>query len=257
LLISAVRELLTGPPAYHARSPWRPVLAAVAVFVIIVVAGFVATALVGTLEFSPAIPVAYPDIVSADESRIWRMAVWLLAMQTVIVLLVLGAAGMLGGRTAEVLALDIKIPSRLFLAAIVVMFLAQVVYNAIVLPFAHETVVDDVRPLMEPLQSDAFWLFALALVVGAPLSEELLFRGFMLSALTRSRLGFFGGALVTTLAWTVLHAGYSGLGLVEVFLAGLLFSWLLWRTGSLWVPLVCHAIYNGVVTLAILILPLM
>ena len=91
----------------------------------------------------------------------------------------------------------------------------------------------------------------LAIVVGAPLSEELLFRGFLLSALAQSRLGYFGAALLTTLGWTVLHAGYSGLGLIEVFLAGLLFSWLLWRTGNLWVPIACHAFYNGIVLFAI------
>jgi len=228
----------------------------VATVIIIVVAGFLATALIGSLEFSPSLPVTYPDILPLDRERIWRMAVWLLAMQTIIVLLVLAASSMFGGRVAEVLVLDTRVPGRLFLAAVVIMFLAQAVYNAIVLPFAHETVVDDVRPLVEPLESDAFWVFALALVVGAPVSEEILFRGFLLSALAQSRLGFFGAAMVTTLAWTVLHAGYSGIGLIEVFLAGLLFSWLLWRTGSLWVPLVCHGIYNGVVTIAILVLPL-
>jgi len=256
LLISSIRELLTGNPTYHARSPWRPVPAVVATVIIIVVAGFLATALIGSLEFSPSLPVTYPDILPLDRERIWRMAVWLLAMQTIIVLLVLAASSMFGGRVAEVLVLDTRVPGRLFLAAVVIMFLAQAVYNAIVLPFAHETVVDDVRPLVEPLESDAFWVFALALVVGAPVSEEILFRGFLLSALAQSRLGFFGAAMVTTLAWTVLHAGYSGIGLIEVFLAGLLFSWLLWRTGSLWVPLVCHGIYNGVVTIAILVLPL-
>jgi CAAX amino terminal protease family. len=256
LLISSIRELLTGNPTYHARSPWRPVPAVVATVIIIVVAGFLATALIGSLEFSPSLPVTYPDILPLDRERIWRMAVWLLAMQTIIVLLVLAASSMFGGRVAEVLVLDTRVPGRLFLAAVVIMFLAQAVYNAIVLPFAHETVVDDVRPLVEPLESDAFWVFALALVVGAPVSEEILFRGFLLSALAQSRLGFFGAAMVTTLAWTILHAGYSGIGLIEVFLAGLLFSWLLWRTGSLWVPLVCHGIYNGVVTIAILVLPL-
>ncbi|PZN15848.1 MAG: hypothetical protein DIU63_06585 [Proteobacteria bacterium] len=256
MLISSIRELLTGNPTYHARSPWRPVPAVVATVIIIVVAGFLATALIGSLEFSPSLPVTYPDILPLDRERIWRMAVWLLAMQTIIVLLVLAASSMFGGRVAEVLVLDTRVPGRLFLAAVVIMFLAQAVYNAIVLPFAHETVVDDVRPLVEPLESDAFWVFALALVVGAPVSEEILFRGFLLSALAQSRLGFFGAAMVTTLAWTILHAGYSGIGLIEVFLAGLLFSWLLWRTGSLWVPLVCHGIYNGVVTIAILVLPL-
>ncbi len=41
----------------------------------------------------------------------------------------------------------------------------------IVLPFARpRPMVEDVQPLIEPLQSDAFWLFGLAIVVGAPLS---------------------------------------------------------------------------------------
>ena len=225
-----------------------------AAFAIIAIAGLIATMLVGTLELAPTIPFPSPDVLPRDEARIWRMATWLLGMQTAIILLVLGAAGMFGGNRADVLALNRSTPARLFVAAIIVMLAAQVIYNAIVLPFARQTVVEDVRPLLEPLQSDAFWLFALAIVVGAPLSEELLFRGFLLSALAQSRLGYFGAALLTTLAWTVLHAGYSGLGLVEVFLAGLLFSWLLWRTGNLWVPLVCHAFYNGIVLIAIVVI---
>jgi len=167
------------------------------------------------------------------------------------VLLVRLPAGLSGEKTVEVLAFNKTTPARLYVAAILVMLAAQVIYNAIVLPFAHQTMVEDVQPLIEPLQSDAFWLFGLAIVVGAPLSEELLFRGFLLSALAQSRLGYFGAALLTTLGWTVLHAGYSGLGLIEVFLAGLLFSWLLWRTGNLWVPIACHAFYNGIVLFAI------
>jgi membrane protease YdiL (CAAX protease family) len=48
-----------------------------------------------------------------------------------------------------------------------------------------------------------------------------------------------------------LHAGYSAVGLVEVFSIGLIFSWLLWRTGSLWVPIFCHAVYNILVVLVL------
>lgn len=257
MLISAIRELLTGPPAYHARSPWRPVLAVAAAFAIIAVAGLAATMLVGTLELAPTLPFPSPEALPRDESRIWRMAVWLLGMQAAIVVLVLIAAGLFRGNRADVLAINQSTPVRLFVAAVVVMLAAQVIYNAIALPFARQTMVEDVQPLLEPLRSDAFWLFGLAIVVGAPLSEELLFRGFLLSALAQSRIGYFGAALLTTLGWTVLHAGYSGLGLIEVFLAGLLFSWLLWRTGNLWVPVICHAFYNGIVLFAIVVVLLM
>jgi len=92
-----------------------------------------------------------------------------------------------------------------------------------------------------------FVLVVLALVVGAPLSEELLFRGYLMNRLSQTRLGFSGATIISTTGWTLLHAGYSTVGLVEVFLAGLLFSWVLWKTASLWVPIFFHAIYNGTV----------
>ena len=82
------------------------------------------------------------------------------------------------------------------------------------------------------------------------------FRGFLQSALAQTRLGFWGAALITNTAWTALHAGYTLTGLVDVFVAGLLFSWVLWRSGSLWVPIVCHAFYNGLIFAVLWVLPL-
>lgn len=96
----------------------------------------------------------------------------------------------------------------------------------------------------------------LALIIGAPISEEILFRGYLLNRLAHTRLGFAGAAVLATLGWTLLHFGYSAIGLFEVFAAGLLFSWALWRTGSLWVPIVFHAIYNAVVFAIISSIPL-
>ena len=50
----------------------------------------------------------------------------------------------------------------------------------------------DLRPFVRLFGEQ--WVLALLVVgIGAPLSEELLFRGFLLSALARSRLGFAGG----------------------------------------------------------------
>jgi membrane protease YdiL (CAAX protease family) len=46
------------------------------------------------------------------------------------------------------------------------------------------------------------------------------------------------------MAWTLLHWGYSWQGLTSVFLAGILMTWLVWRTGSIWVPIAAHAIVN-------------
>ena len=114
----------------------------------------------------------------------------------------------------------------------------------------------DLRPFVR-LIGGTEWLLAFLVVgVGAPLSEELLFRGFLQSALAGSRLGFFGASLVTSALWTALHAGYSLAGILEVFLIGLFFSWLLWRTGSLRVAIFCHAFYNSLIVLVLRHVPL-
>ena len=36
-----------------------------------------------------------------------------------------------------------------------------------------------------------------------------------------------------------------------MFLIGLFFSWLLWRTGSLRVPIFCHALYNTLIVVVL------
>ena len=101
-----------------------------------------------------------------------------------------------------------------------------------------------------------WWLLALFVVgVGAPLSEELLFRGFLQTALVPTRLGYWGATLVTTSIWAALHAGYSVAGLIEVFLIGLVFAWILRRTGSLRVTIVCHAVYNSALALMVAFVP--
>ena len=114
----------------------------------------------------------------------------------------------------------------------------------------------DLRPFVPVLATD--WLLALLVVgVGAPLSEELLFRGFLLSALARSRLGFWGGAALSRQrCGRRCTPATRPFGIVEVFLIGLFFSWLLWRTGSLRVAIFCHALYNSLIVLVLRYVPL-
>jgi uncharacterized protein len=101
-----------------------------------------------------------------------------------------------------------------------------------------------------------WWPLALVVIgIGAPVSEELLFRGFLQSALVPTWLGYWGASVVSTALWTVMHAGYSIVGLVEVFLIGLVLCYLLRRTGSLRVTLACHGIYNSLIALVVIFAP--
>ena len=167
------------------------------------------------------------------------------ACQLVVVVLTAWLAGWFGADRARVLALGPRVPGPgTFAWALGGMALLLAPYNAIVYLLSPDSMVGDLKPFADLLQRVDWWLLAAVIGIGAPLSEELLFRGFLQSALAQSRLRYVGAALITTATWTVLHAGYSAAGLLEVFLIGLYFNWVLWRTGSLWVTIFCHAFYN-------------
>jgi membrane protease YdiL (CAAX protease family) len=188
---------------------------------------------------------AHPEMAA---SGLWVVAVF----QIVAVALTLVAAVALGGRLRDVLALRKAAGGwRAYAGAILAMVTLQLVLAGITYSVIEHDMLSDLRPFVG-LVAGPQWPLAMAvLAVGAPLSEELLFRGFLLGALAQSKLGFWGAAITTSLLWTGLHAGYSLVGLAEVFAIGLLLSWLLWRTGSLRVTIFCHGIYNLAVALAL------
>ena len=86
--------------------------------------------------------------------------------------------------------------------------------------------------------------------VGAPLVEELFFRGFLLRGLER-RLGTTWAVLVSSLVFAGVHL--QGLQFPALFLFGLLAAWLTVRSGRLGPAWAAHVGFNAV-TVAILLL---
>ena len=108
------------------------------------------------------------------------------------------------------------------------------------------------------LRYGAFWLGGFFLV---GLAEEFLFRGYIQFTLMRGLLGlahrlapgrargvaFALSAVVWSGLFFVAHihnAGETVTGLAAVFLAGVAFSYALWRTGSLWWGIGAHATWD-------------
>lgn len=100
------------------------------------------------------------------------------------------------------------------------------------------------------LQLPVLWMFIVIGVIGAPLSEELLFRGFLYAGLRESPLGFWGTAIVTSLVWAAWH-GLALHIIVPVFCVGIVFAWVREKTGSIWPTIGAHAIYNGLLALMV------
>jgi membrane protease YdiL (CAAX protease family) len=244
-------SLFRGPPAYQPRTPWSPVAALVAGAIIVAVSIVGAVLLLGTGTVAGTGGTPGRGMWRQDISALATLAVW----QAIAVGLTVLASMLFGGRTRDVLALRPPGSGAVYLKAILLMAALQITVSVVQYTLLPQDMYADLRPFVRLFGEQ--WVLALLVVgVGAPLSEELLFRGFLLSALARSRLGFVGAALVTTALWTALHAGYSLAGIAEVFTIGLFFSWLLWRTGSLRVPMFCHALYNSLIVLVLRHVPL-
>jgi uncharacterized protein len=222
-------------------APWQAVLAA---FLIVATGALTAVGVLSVMRMTLPVEVMKDGILAL-------LCGMLTAQAVMVILTVL----MMRRRRGDPLqALSLNRPAggvAVYAGYFAVMIAVIVAYNALlIVAWGHDPLTD--LKAFSPMIKSPWWPLALlAIGLGAPLSEEVLFRGYLLPGLARSRIRFWGAAIVTSGLWTLLHAGYSAAGIAEVFMIGLLFSVMLQRTGSLRVPLVCHAVYNT--TLALLV----
>jgi uncharacterized protein len=91
-------------------------------------------------------------------------------------------------------------------------------------------------------------LLWLALVIFAPISEEILFRGFLFQGFRYSRIGDYATILLTALVWSSLHIQYNIYGIANIFVFGLVLGFVRLKTDSLWSPLLMHGLWNLIAT---------
>jgi len=87
------------------------------------------------------------------------------------------------------------------------------------------------------------WLVVLAVVILAPIAEEVFFRGVVFNAWLREggrRWAFMGSSAL----FALIHL--SLVALVPIFLLGLALAWVYQRTGNLLAPISMHLTVNGI-----------
>ncbi len=87
-------------------------------------------------------------------------------------------------------------------------------------------------------------LLWLAFCLSAPVFEEFMFRGFVITGLQNSRLGTRGAVMISAISWTAVHTQYGWPILLEILPLGIFFGWTRIRTGSILPALACHALVN-------------
>lgn len=118
--------------------------------------------------------------------------------------------------------------------------LATVLLSALIMPQVDQlhAAVD-----LSLARSDAVGLIAmgLAAVIVAPLAEELLFRGLVLRQI-RQRVGAFPALLLSSVLFAAMHGDPAQMLTYSVLGAGFGLGYL-W-SGSLWTPVIMHALWN-------------
>lgn len=166
------------------------------------------------------------------------LAVWIIAVR------VRGATWRsLGMRVSQVRSGSLLVVPALFL-----MIAASAAYGLFVQSAGIEILIpptldeQDIR-LGEGLQA---LLNALVFVVWGPFTEELFFRGFLLTVLA-PMIGPFRAMLLSAALFAGVHVSVSTL--IPIFMMGLVLGWLYIRTRSLLQPYLAHAAWNLLVTL--------
>lgn len=88
-------------------------------------------------------------------------------------------------------------------------------------------------------------LLWLSVVVFLPVSEELIFRGFMFRGLLHSRLGATGAVLLPALLWGGIHLQYDLFGILAIVGMGVVLGLARLATGSTWTTIAMHMAWNG------------
>lgn len=229
---------------FAARTPWTAGAATFFALIAMVFASGLAV-LAGTVYFKLGIWWRGGSNIASEHVTLTNTMLATAVLQIAALAAVWWGASRFGGQRWQVLSLAEPLPRRALLLGLGGMLAILAPINLVTYLVWPDDFATDLRPYADLVRSPALWLGVLVIVIGAPLWEELLFRGFLLPALTKTRWGFLGAAFMTTFAWTALHLNYTFASLVEVMLIGFYFCWLMWRFGNLRLPIVLHALYNG------------
>lgn len=99
------------------------------------------------------------------------------------------------------------------------------------------------------LQAESRWdwfVVVLMVCILAPISEEILFRGYLYHSL-RSQCSMWGSVLLTSLLFGCMH--YDLFRLLPLTFTGICLNLVAIRSGSLWGSVVMHGVWNFMMTL--------
>jgi membrane protease YdiL (CAAX protease family) len=121
-------------------------------------------------------------------------------------------------------------------------FFAFVVVYALVVDPEPQEIIDELRAEEETAKIVALGLLV---ILAAPISEEIFFRGFLFGGL-RGRMSFWAAAIVSGTLFGLVHLPTGPAQVPPLAVFGVVLAWLYERTGSLGPPIFMHMIQNAI-----------
>jgi hypothetical protein len=140
----------------------------------------------------------------------------------------------------------LKWPSPRDLGLAVVLLVALIAAGDALLYSTGRDLVTSFQVQSYTTAAAAGWLPAMlvAAIVVAPAGEEAMFRGFLFRGWVRSPRSAWPAIVVISLLWAILHIQYDWTGMLQIFVIGLFLGWIRWRSGSLALTFLLHALFN-------------
>ena len=137
--------------------------------------------------------------------------------------------------------------SWLTAAAMMAVLVLFMLGSQIVTHWLDKTPLDFVDPLYQSVNS--VWLLVVAMVIVAPIYEELVFRGLLWSAISEQfsePRGAITASIVTSIIFAVIHLQYGLYEITTIMLLAMIFCYARIKSGSVLLPILLHIINNGV-----------
>jgi membrane protease YdiL (CAAX protease family) len=240
--------LPTGTPQAGTPAPW----------------GLLATAVWGVAGFCVwfaaqfAVIIGYvmshPEVSDAAAMKAMATNGFLLALVTIVagpawIAVMAIAASWRGWRVADYLALAVPRRSE-FAFGLVCMAALLIAFDLLTYATGRDVIPAFMFESYKTARaSGSLVLFFIAVVIIGPITEEIVFRGFLFRGLSASFLGIAGTLIVTSVAWALMHVQYDALIIAQIFLIGLLLGWLRWASGSTLLTISLHVLANFVATI--------
>ncbi|HJL72138.1 MAG TPA: CPBP family intramembrane glutamic endopeptidase, partial [Candidatus Poseidoniia archaeon] len=138
---------------------------------------------------------------------------------------------------------------RLILLILVLdIFVVLPIHAVITIFLFPEAEQQEVITMFEDASDTSLALLAFSVAILTPFAEELLFRGFILGMLLK-RYSDTQSIVISSLIFAIAH---EPIAMVLAFGGGLLYGWVRVRTGSILPSMIAHAIWNGFITIVVI-----